>query len=502
MNSFKAASVLYFFAIAPGLSEIPQEPVVQLLFNKNSNVQESSGAVPVQGFVQSPATTTGLGVSSIEGSAVDLCFDNTASQGMGDIDPSTGTGILFFGNVQEVDGLSGLTVTLWYRTDQGSSLNDGGGRLIENGRDWLLFSDDPDRLRLEVNLEGESSGIGNFPETEEWVFLAVTFDDATDTAQYFKGTRTALTQLIVTRISYTSSMPSRSNPLLIGNNEVLSRSFDGYIDNVRIWDVALSGNQIELVRLSDLNGVGSVTPTVMSEFSDSGALPAEAINSPYDSVLEHVRGDFSSVFDADAFRISIASPDAFEATIEPRDDSFNETGQLFLFNQFGHLIAGQSAGPNGVVSLSGAGQNWLPGLYYLMATPDGLIPESANGPQASIDFTTGVVTLLPEAVEAVSNWGLGSFNGTAFSYTIDISGAYNSTRDFPIDFAEGLQRFDGFTAFGTRVEIGKSYSVWTSENLVSWQSEVTAVAVDEETLWVLPTLEVPRKFFRLEENTN
>jgi hypothetical protein len=75
--------------------------------------------------------------------------------------------------------------------------------------------------------------------TDQWYHVAVTFDDATDTVQlYVNGS------LEDTR-TYTNTMTINEHPVGIGRDGMGGDDFTGSIDNVRIYDRALSSSEVE-----------------------------------------------------------------------------------------------------------------------------------------------------------------------------------------------------------------------------------------------------------------
>ncbi len=79
-----------------------------------------------------------------------------------------------------------------------------------------------------------------------WTHLAVTFDGSTERL-YVNGT-------LVTSVAKSGSMATSSNPLRIGGNTVWGEYFAGLIDEVRVYNRALSAAEIQTDMNSPVSG--------------------------------------------------------------------------------------------------------------------------------------------------------------------------------------------------------------------------------------------------------
>jgi hypothetical protein len=92
-------------------------------------------------------------------------------------------------------------------------------------------------------MDGE--GLSN---TGDWIFVAITWDGRS--VLYFVGT-----DRVPIRFwgggHFKGAVKPPSNMLSIGNSSSFSRGVDGYIDNFRFYDEALTPGQLEALREQD-----------------------------------------------------------------------------------------------------------------------------------------------------------------------------------------------------------------------------------------------------------
>ena len=72
--------------------------------------------------------------------------------------------------------------------------------------------------------------------TNTWSFLALTYDGATERL-YLNGTNVA-------SLAHTGTITSSTNPLTLGSDPFYGQYFNGLIDNIRIYNTALSAAAI------------------------------------------------------------------------------------------------------------------------------------------------------------------------------------------------------------------------------------------------------------------
>ena len=108
----------------------------------------------------------------------------------------------------------------------------------------------------------ESIGTAALP-TNTWTFLAATYDGTT-MRLYVNGSLTS------TKTGAGGTLATSTNPLQIGGDSIYGQYFNGLIDNVRIYNTALTGSQIQ----TDMNtpvGNDTTPPTVTSKTPALGA---------------------------------------------------------------------------------------------------------------------------------------------------------------------------------------------------------------------------------------
>jgi chitodextrinase len=94
-----------------------------------------------------------------------------------------------------------------------------------------------------------------------WAHLAATYDGTT-LRLYVNGTQ-------VSSVPRTGSIATSSNPLQIGGDGIYGQYFNGLIDEVRVYNVALTQAQIQ----SDMNSpIGPVTPSPLVTFSSANVV--------------------------------------------------------------------------------------------------------------------------------------------------------------------------------------------------------------------------------------
>ena len=85
-----------------------------------------------------------------------------------------------------------------------------------------------------------------------WTFLAETYDGAT-LRLYVNGTQVAST-------AHTGSISTSTNPLQIGGDSLYGQYFAGMIDEVRIYNTALTATQIQTDQATPVNSDRSRRP--------------------------------------------------------------------------------------------------------------------------------------------------------------------------------------------------------------------------------------------------
>jgi len=156
------------------------------------------------------------------------------------------SGAVDFGDIAALDGLTQMTITAWIKSDD---LN---GNRIVNKRDnpdgFDLYYHDSAPTGLEfVGDAGVSNGGGSF-SASEWIWIAVTYDgtQTTNNVTFYTGDGTTLATGDTATLDK-GALLANSNSLFIGNNNAGNRTFDGLIDNVRIYDTVKDAASLQTI---------------------------------------------------------------------------------------------------------------------------------------------------------------------------------------------------------------------------------------------------------------
>jgi glucose/arabinose dehydrogenase len=105
-----------------------------------------------------------------------------------------------------------------------------------------------------------------------WTHLAVTYDKAT-IRLYVNGTQ-------VSTVGATANLATTAGPLAIGGDPLFGQYFKGLIDEIRIYDVALSGSQIQMDMVTPVlpQVQDPVPPTVSISSPSAGAQVSDIVN--------------------------------------------------------------------------------------------------------------------------------------------------------------------------------------------------------------------------------
>ncbi|HEX5988995.1 MAG TPA: LamG-like jellyroll fold domain-containing protein [Solirubrobacterales bacterium] len=230
--------------------------------------------------IAAPATTTTYTATykvepSPPGLVLGYGFEETAGTTATDISPfknngtingPTGTASGKFGRALSFDGSNdrvdvpdaasldlsnGMTLEAWVKPTTNSSWRT--AILKERGTNdlvYALYSSNGSKPRTEnfTGVENAAAGTTALP-LNAWSHLASTYD-GTNLRFYLNGA-------LVTTKATSGAMPNTANPLRIGGNAVWGEYFGGLIDEVRVYNRALSASEIDF----DMkNAVGSSTP--------------------------------------------------------------------------------------------------------------------------------------------------------------------------------------------------------------------------------------------------
>ncbi|MDZ4819548.1 MAG: LamG-like jellyroll fold domain-containing protein [Planctomycetota bacterium] len=206
----------------------------------------------------------GSGVSGLPG---DRALDLTSTSGMGMSGGGRGRHAMapngFNADFDAIDSSTAFTIAGWFKTDSTEQI--GMNAVLVSNAPLLSFGpqggfvlqggNTPGSLSLGVNTAALSNvnrvqSSPAFGATESWVNFAVTYDgtQTTNNVRFFRGTPDSPLVLTDTLTLNAGVVGENNFPLIIGNTEANLNGFDGFLDNIRIWN--------EVIPLSALRTIG------------------------------------------------------------------------------------------------------------------------------------------------------------------------------------------------------------------------------------------------------
>jgi len=178
---------------------------------------------------------------------------------------------------------SKTTIMAWVKMD---TYNSSTSRYIFGRSDFVIYSDSGSTDKV-ISLK-VSNGTSYYPRVvdvmplNEWHNLAVTYDgtlDSNNVVTYFDGVKQYATTV-------TGSLSSPTSTWYIGGKSSGWGFFDGMIDDVRIYDYALTDSQVKQHYNAGLNRLGLVSQWGLDEgsgtitYDSQGANNGTLVNSP------------------------------------------------------------------------------------------------------------------------------------------------------------------------------------------------------------------------------
>jgi hypothetical protein len=199
----------------------------------------------------------GAAGTGVTGAAGDQALDLTDAIGMGNGgDEGAGNGpIATASNVNVLSAGDDFTVAGWYKTS-GASIG-GDTRLVSygDGNPFQLLGRSGD-LRFATG-NGQNFQVGNdlTDDVDTWVFFAATFSedgldalvDAGTVELFAGGIDTPVVSLGTSTITLNEQLGSNEN-FNVGNRDDTRRPFDGFLDNIQVYNEALDLNALEAAR--------------------------------------------------------------------------------------------------------------------------------------------------------------------------------------------------------------------------------------------------------------
>lgn len=224
------------------------------------SVGELDSPLTPRGDFQSPGAD-GSGVSGRPG---DRAWDASANTSQGNATPANNAALTTPAPNLDLNQLTGFTIAFWFKTEQ--SLNgDSATRLVykantsagEVAQGFTLRSLSG-RLELRIRAAGSAnvsiissldfgSGSG-YNKVNSWIFVAFTWDGST--IQYYCG-GPDYSLVLAGSGPFSGPIVNNIGNLVIGNAGSFNRGLDGWVDNFRFYDGALTKAELEALRLSD-----------------------------------------------------------------------------------------------------------------------------------------------------------------------------------------------------------------------------------------------------------
>ena len=145
-----------------------------------------------------------------------------------------------------LDLSTGMTVEAWVRPAALGGWRTVAAKERSGGIVYALHaSQDASRPVGQVDIDGEQDAVGPSSLTlNAWSHLAVTYD-GTSVRLYVNGG-------IADTSTYAGSIPASTGPLRLGGNAIWQEWFSGDLDDVRVYNRALSAGEVQ----SDMNSSG------------------------------------------------------------------------------------------------------------------------------------------------------------------------------------------------------------------------------------------------------
>lgn len=298
---WKRAAVPFLMLVIVGLSCISHASAQQLLMEYTMDAPPNSGTSSVvadfSGNGRNATVYTGtvanggIGIPSplgtytgVSGDSGDYSFlANTTPYGSSLIYSGTGFGTL-----------SSFTVCGWFKTNTTSTFATSSRFMELNGSTSILvIAQSPGDWQLQIGgtAIGQTTG-GAYNQTQQWIFLGVTYDSTSHQVNFYKGLPNGSMTLIksATNSNLNAITETGSMKVTWGNgNGGDSRTFLGYLDDLRIYG-ATTGSSGAL----SLDALAQVAAESNSLTWENGSLLMEYnLNTPPNSGTSSVVADVS-----------------------------------------------------------------------------------------------------------------------------------------------------------------------------------------------------------------
>lgn len=301
-----------------------------------------------------------------------------------------------------------LTVEMWVKAEKqaGKRVFLGGlwGPAQDNNDVWVLYLDPQDNLVFEVNGDGTKLGSADNTVAKveasgiygRWVHVAAVFDGASESTWLYIDGLLAVGPVknIAYPTRYLRPLERRDLATQIGScnglsdNDILYRTFKGLIDEVRIWNRALTADQIRCQMSSSLAGNESGLQVYyrFNEDLDNVMPVCDATGNSYRGLLRS--GATNKRNDRTRASTVVFAPAAVQDTI--RCDS----ARIYTFQ----LSDTSFCGSSGRVRMRGPNA-----ALYKITSPTNITLTQNQPVTVTIEFTGSIVGAFRDTLEWLSN---------------------------------------------------------------------------------------------------
>ncbi len=238
-------------------SETPA-PLVEFTFNDATNTGSLGGAgALVANSDKTPVLNASAGLCG--GGALDLTSNTMGAPGC----------YFKMDDNNALDGMTSFTVAFWMKKT--AAFGSASARMVCKRGDfwidgWEVYSNDDAAPARLSGFIGDHKDYGIFTRdhkdygtTNQWVFVAMTFDAKTSQTAFYVGTETTPVSLVAPGVNGMPKNPhaDATAALTVGSSLYGTSAFQGYLDNVRVWgsktesSAILSLAELETCRLND-----------------------------------------------------------------------------------------------------------------------------------------------------------------------------------------------------------------------------------------------------------
>jgi len=315
---------------------------------------------------------------------------NTNKSANGIIDRAlTFDGVNDYVNVPSVNPTSAITVSSWVKSANTTGYS-GVWQLVSKYNAYILGTDSTGSKNvcfIIYNSSGWQYGSCYAPtDPQNWHYFTGTYDSATGQKKlYMDGTLRSTTNI-------SGNISADTGPLFFARRECCTDSFSGQLDDVRIYNRALSAE--EILYLFSLGVPDTVSPSVPTGLS-AAAVSYSQINLSWTDSTDNV-----GVAGYKVERCQGSGCSSFVQIGAPSDTSFSDMG-LISNTTYNYRVRATDAAGNlsgyssvagattQIISCSAVGSNAFFGCYYNSASPGAFTTLAATRADSAINFNWG-----------------------------------------------------------------------------------------------------------------